>query len=192
MPPKTKFTKEAIVEAAFQIAQEEGFSGITARSVTERLHCSVAPIYVNFKTIDELIAAVVQRVFALSDEILARQKGSHLFENIGKASLAFAREYPVIFRELVVQPNPHMASYEITENAMIEALAEDDSMRGWTFDERRHLFLQMQIFQVGLSVMVANGNLPSWLDAQAVEALLLETGDDLIVAQQAKREGIGL
>lgn len=188
MPPKTKFNKEAIVEAAFEIAKEKGFSGITARNVANRLSCSVAPIYVNFATIDDLIGAVVERVFAVSEELLAKQKGPHLFENIGKASLAFAREYPVFLRELVMQENPYMASYETVENAMVEALAEDESMRGWTLDERNRLFLKMKIFQTGASVMVANGHVPSWLDDQAFEGLLSEVGKDLLLVQQMKRK----
>ena len=188
MPPKTKFNKEAIVDAAFEIAKEKGFSGITARNVSDRLGCSVAPIYVNFATIEDLTAEVVQRVFAISDQLLAKQKGLNLFENIGKASLDFARGYPVLLRELVVQPNPYMDSYETVETAMIEALAEDESMAGWTIDERRHLFLKMRIFQLGLSVMVANGQVPSWLDEKAAEKLLMETGEDLILMQTLKRE----
>lgn len=188
MPPKTKFNKEDIVAAAFEIGKEKGFSGITARSVAERLGSSVAPIYVNFATIDELIAAVIQRVFALSDELMAKQEGQDLFGNIGKASLAFAREYPLFFRELVLQPNPYMASYETVEKAMLEALAEDESMSDWSIDERRRLFLKMRVFQLGLSAMVANGHLPSWIDDQALEALLFEVGEELFFAQKIKRE----
>jgi AcrR family transcriptional regulator len=191
MPPKTKFDTEAIVEAAFAIAKEEGFAGITARSVAKRLRSSVAPIYLNFGTIDDLIKAVVERVFALLDEILKKQKGPDLFENIGKASLVFAREYPVLFRELVMQQNPYMASYETFQDAMVEALAEDENMRGLTYDERKFLLLKMRIFQTGLSVMVANGHLPSWLDDQAAEALLLEMGEDLLRIQQIKQKEMG-
>ena len=189
MPPKTKFDREVIVEAAFTIAKEEGFDGITARSVAKSLHCSVAPIYINFATIDDLIKAVVERVFALSDELLKKQKGPHLFENIGKASLVFAREYPVFFRELVMQQNPYMASYETVQDTMVKALAEDETMRGLTYDERKLLFLKMRIFQTGISVMVASGHLPSWLDDQAVEALLLEMGEDFLLIQQIKQKG---
>ncbi|MHC1754015.1 MAG: TetR/AcrR family transcriptional regulator [Methanosarcina sp.] len=191
MPPKTKFDREAIVEAAFAIAKEEGFAGITARSVAKRLHSSVAPIYINFATIDDLIKAVVERVFALSDELLAKQKGSDLFENIGKASLAFAREYPVFFRELVMQKNPYMVSNEAVQDAIVEALAEDKTMCGLTYDERKRLLLKMRIFQTGISVMAANGQLPSWLDEQAAEALLLEVGEDLLVIQQMKQKDKG-
>jgi len=188
MPPKNKFTREEIIEAAFEVAREEGFSKITARSVASRLNSSVAPIYVNFKTIDELVQAVVQRVFALSEELLVKQKGQNLFENIGKASLAFARDYPVLFRELVLKPNPYMTSYEETEKAMVEALKENEEMKGWNVEERRRLLLKMRIFQLGLSAMVANGHVPSWLDDQESEKLLMETGEQLLMAEQIKRK----
>jgi AcrR family transcriptional regulator len=188
MPPKNKFTREEIVEAAFEIAKEEGLSKITARSVASRLNSSVAPIYVNFKTIEELTQAVVQRVFSLSEELLAKQKGQNLFENIGKASLAFARDYPVLFRELVLKPNPYMASYEETEKTMVEALKDNEEMKGWTAKERRRLLLKMRIFQLGLSAMVANGHMPAWLNDQEAEKLLMETGDQLLLAEQIKRK----
>lgn len=190
MPPPKKVSREDIIEAAFNIAKEEGFSGITARNVSKALGCSVAPIYVNFATIDDLTKAVIRRVFALSDEILAKQKGSHPFETIGKASIAFAREYPVFFRELIMQPNPYMDSYETVEHNLLQLLAGDETMTGWTLEERRDLLLKMRIFQTGLSVMIANGHLPSWLDDQAAEAVLMETGRDLLRIQKIKREEI--
>ncbi len=188
MPPKTKFGKNAVVDAALEVAKEKGFSGITARNVANQLHSSVAPIYVNFSTIEDLVEAVVQRVFAISEELLAKQKGESLFENIGKASLAFAREYPVLFRELSIQPNPYMASYETVENSMIGSLAEDEAMQGWTLEERKRLLLKMRVFQMGLSVMVANGHVPSWMDNQEIDELLMEVGNDVLIAQQIKRK----
>ncbi|KUO53601.1 MAG: TetR family transcriptional regulator [Desulfitibacter sp. BRH_c19] len=188
MPPKTKFDKNAIVDAALEIAKEEGFSGITARSVAKRLNSSVAPIYVNFATVDDLVEAVVHQVFAISEELLAKQKGQSMFENMGKASLAFAREYPILFREFSIQPNPYMASYETIENAMVEALSEDEAMRGWTLEERKRLLLKLRVFQMGLSVMVANGHVPSWLDNQELDELLMEVGDDVLLAHQIKRK----
>lgn len=188
MPPRTKFDKNTIVDAALEVAKERGFSGVTARSVAKRLNCSVAPIYVNFTTVDDLVEAVVQQVFAMSEELLAKQKGKSLYENIGKASLAFAREYPVLFRELTIQPNPYMTSYETIENAMVEALAKDEAMHDWTFKERKRLLLKLRAFQMGLSVMVSNGHVPLWLDNQEFDDLLMEVGEDLILAQQIKRK----
>jgi AcrR family transcriptional regulator len=186
MPPATRFNKDAIVDAAFNLAKEKGLSGISARAVAKALGCSVAPIYECFATMEDFRAAVVQRVFALSDQLLATQSGPHLFENIGKASLAFAREYPALFRELVLEPNPYMVSYDQVEKAMLSALAKDKTLASWSTQDRRRLFLKMRIFQLGLSAMTANGHLPSWIDEQEVEQLLLETGDELMAARENK------
>jgi len=189
VPPKTKFDKKVIIDAALAIAKEEGLSGITARSVAARLQSSVAPIYVNFAAIDDLVDAVVERVFSMSEELLTKHKGKSMFESIGKASLDFAREYPVLFRELSIQPNPYMASYETIENELLEAMAEDEAIKDWSLEERKRLLLKMRVFQMGLSAMVSNGHVPSWLDNQEFDQLLIEVGDDVLLAQQMKRKG---
>ena len=118
MPPTTKYDRDTIVEAAFEIAKEGGFSAISTRAVAKRLGCSVAPIYQNFETVDELIAAVVERVRAMSGELLAAQTGPNPFENMGKASLAFAREHPALFREMALEPNDYVAPHEQIEAVM--------------------------------------------------------------------------
>ncbi|QNO15266.1 TetR/AcrR family transcriptional regulator [Alkalicella caledoniensis] len=188
MGPKTKFNKQDIVEAAFKIAREKGFSAITARNVAKRLESSVAPIYVNFATIEDLTTAVVERVFALSDEFLAREKGADIFENIGRASLNFARQYPVFVQELILKPNPYMASYEKVEDTILEAIKGEETMIGLTRDEQRRLLLKLRIFQTGLTAFVANGHIPSWIDEDEVEELLFEVGDEFLRALKMKGE----
>jgi AcrR family transcriptional regulator len=188
MPPTTKHSRETIIEAAFEIAREGGISAISTRAVAKRLGCSVAPIYQNFATVDELIAAVVERVSAMSGELLAAQTGPNPFENMGKASLAFARDYPALFREMALEPNDYMAPHEQIEDAMLGVMASDPELAGWTDTARRRLFLKMRVFQLGLSAMVANGHLPSWMDEKAAEQLLLETGEEIAAAMQANRK----
>ena len=191
MPPKTIFNKDNIIKAAFEIAKESGFSAITARSVAKRLGSSVAPIYLNFETIENLMEAVVQHVFAVSNAIMAKQEGTDIFENIGKASIEFAREYPVLFRELIMQPNQYMTTYETVEKELIEAMAEDEAMRGWTMNDKKRLLFKMRVFQIGLSAMVANDHVPSWLNEKNVDELLMEMGEELLLIQKIKRGEIG-
>lgn len=187
MAPKTKYTKDEIVDAAFEIATTDGFDGITARSVAARLGCSVAPIYVNFSTIEELVSAVTERITALSTQLTEQQTGRDLFEKIGKASLAFARKYPVLFREIALKPNPHIASFEPIHEQMVDAFAEDETMRELTREERKRLFLKMQVFQTGLSVMIANNLAPVSLGEKEAEELLIETGEELLEASLRSR-----
>lgn len=189
MAPKTKFDRDLIIETALDIAKEKGLTGITARNVAKKLESSVAPIYVNFKTIEELIDAVVERVFKISEELLIRQDGKTMFEKIGKASLEFAREYPILFRELSIEPNPYMDSYESMEKIMLEAMAKDEKIKDWRDKERRILLLKMRIFQMGLSAMIANGHIPIWIDNKELDELLMEVGEELLIACELKREG---
>lgn len=187
MSPKTLFDKESIVEAALEIAKKSGVSSITTRNVAKRLGSSVAPIYVNFETAEDLIEAVIQRIMAISNELLEKQTGKSAFEKIGKASLAFAREYPVLFREFTMQPNDYMTSYDATEKLLLEAMSEDEAMANWTVMNRRELLFKMRAFQIGLSVMIANDQLPSWLNEKSTDDLLMETGEELLAASNLKR-----
>lgn len=45
MPPKAKFTKEQIVNAALDIIRENGTSELTARALGKRLGSSACPIF---------------------------------------------------------------------------------------------------------------------------------------------------
>jgi AcrR family transcriptional regulator len=188
MPPTTRYDRDTIVEAAFEIAKESGLSAISTRAVAGRLGCSVAPIYQNFAAVDELLAAVVERVMAMSGELLAAQTGPNPFENMGKASLAFARDYPALFREMALEPNDYITPHEQIEDVMAGVMASDPDLAGWTDAARRRLFLKMRVFQLGLSAMVANGHLPSWMDEKAAEEFLLETGAEIAAGMQAGRK----
>ncbi len=54
MPPKQKIAREMIRDAAFQIAREEGWENISARSIAAHLHCSTQPVLYSYKSIEEI------------------------------------------------------------------------------------------------------------------------------------------
>ena len=188
MTPRIQFEKNEIIEAALEIAKNEGFGGITARKVAKELGCSVAPIYVNFENIEDLIDAVVQRVYSLSGQFIHEAEGKDYFEKVGRASLSFARDYPVLLRELIFKPNPYKLKYDETEQVILEGMRLDPLMKDLKENDRRMLLLKMQIFQVGLSVMIANDNMPSWLHSEEYENLLIETGEELMCTVINKKE----
>lgn len=183
MPPKTRFERSDIVEAAFAIAKDEGLEAIKARRVAEMLGSSVAPIYDNFATIDELVRAVVEHVMAISHSLLAEQNSERVFENIGRASLAFAREYPMLARDLALKPNPWIATNEQQDKRLVDMLAEDPELADWSRGERRRLLLQMRAFQMGLMLMTAHNQIPSWAEDIDLEQLLMQTADSIVRAR---------
>ena len=54
MPPKPKFTKRQLVEAAYSIIKKEGAERLTARAVAARLDTTPTPIFTYFEGMDEL------------------------------------------------------------------------------------------------------------------------------------------
>ena len=61
MPPKTKFTKEEIVDAAYEILRVEGEEALTAREVGKRLGTSSSPIFTVFSSMGELKDAALKK-----------------------------------------------------------------------------------------------------------------------------------
>ena len=82
MPAKAKVTREMIVDAAFAVARETGAETISARTVSERLHCSTQPVMYHFATIEELKRTVYAKADQYHSDYLMRikkpQKGAAL------------------------------------------------------------------------------------------------------------------
>lgn len=181
MGPKNKFSKGQIIDAAFEIAKTEGIDNITIRKIAEKMGSSVAPIYVNFKNVDELIEALIARIISISQQLFNEENTGNPFYDMGRASLRFAKEYSVLYRDLVMKKNNYMKGYdEKMIPALIEEMKKDPELEGFTVDELKTILLKMRIFQLGLSVMVANGLLPKEYEKQDLMEILSSTAEDVI------------
>lgn len=189
MAPKKKFSKQDIIDTAFEIAKEEGFDAITIRKVAERLGSSIAPIYVNFNNVDELIQAVVHKTFDVTKEILSEQNTGQPFRDIGIASLRFAKEYNVLFRDLVMNHSTYMKYERNDIHSLIAQMKTDPHLEELPENELKEILLKMQIFQTGLSVMVANGLLPENFNEENVIQMMDSVAEDIILSAHQRIRG---
>ncbi|HHU18609.1 MAG TPA: TetR/AcrR family transcriptional regulator [Clostridiales bacterium] len=188
MGPKTKFTREQIIDAAFDIANSEGIDSITMRKIAEKMGSSVAPIYVNFKNVDELNEALIEKIISISRQLLLEENTGNPFRDIGMASLRFAMEYSVIFRDMVIKSGKYMQGYdEKIMPTLIEEMQKDPELRGFTIDELKTILLKIRIFQFGLSMMAANGLLPKDYSKQDMMDILSSTADDVIMSAKIRK-----
>jgi len=188
MGPKVKFTREQIIDAAFEIAQSEGMDSITMRKIAEKMGSSVAPIYVNFKNVDELNEALMERIISISHKLLMEENTGNPFHDMGIASLRFAMEYSVIFRDLVLKSGKYMRGYdEKMMPALIEEMQKDPELKGFTVDELKTILLKMRIFQLGLSMMAANSLLPKEYSKEDMIDILSSTADDVIMSAKFRK-----
>ncbi len=189
MPPKKKFSKQQIVDAAFDIARIEGIDNITIRKVAEKLGSSIAPIYVNFKDVDELTEEVVNKIFVVSQQLLQEENSGNPFRDIGVASIRFAKHYSVLFKDLVMNQNKFIKKLEQGSiSDIIELMKQDADLKSFTNEELQEILLKMKIFQTGLSIMVANELLPDKFNEEKMIEILESTANDVIAAARLNKK----
>ncbi len=101
MPPKAKFTKEEITEAALNIVQTNGFEALTSRELGTRLGSSARPIFTVFKNMDEVQQAVIQSAKTVYKEYVNKGlKEDHPFKGVGTQYILFSVHEPKLFQLL--------------------------------------------------------------------------------------------
>jgi AcrR family transcriptional regulator len=184
MAPKTQFTREQIIEAAFRVACRDGMDGITVRKIAAELGSSVAPVYVNFGDLEEVRDAVVEKIVEISGEILEETDAGRPFRDIGRASIRFARRYPVIARDLTLRPNRYLEAYrKRIDVPLAQRMGDDPGLAGLSPDQRRELLFRMQVFQTGLTVMTSTGQLPEDITETELIGIMERAAEDFIAAE---------
>lgn len=188
MAPRKKFSKEDIIQAAFDIAKENGIDAITIRKVADQLGSSIAPIYVNFEDVEELIQEVINHTFEISKKLILEQNSGHPFRDVGIASIKFAKQYSVLYRDLIMKNNPHMQHDEEKLQFIIEQMKKDPILDGLSDHDLKNIILKMEIFQTGLAVRVANGLLPDYFTEEKMIEMLDDIAEDIIIAAHSRHK----
>lgn len=115
MPPKPKFSKQEIVEAAFQIVRKKGAEALTARELGERLSTSSRPIFTAFENMTELRSAVLERCREMYAEFMVDEKKSGKYpeyKSMGMAYIRLAKEEKNVFKLLYMRDTTNEHSSE--------------------------------------------------------------------------------
>ena len=106
MPPKAKYTREEIVEAAFQLLREKGADALTARELADRLLTSPRPIFTAFGGMDELKSEVISKCCELYLSYCDAEKSSGKYPEykaLGMAYIRLAKEEKNVFKLLFMR-----------------------------------------------------------------------------------------
>ena len=152
MPAKAKVTKEMIVDAAFAIAREAGVERISARTVSERLHCSTQPVMYHFATMEALKKTVYAKADLYHSEYLMNMKkppkGAAL--GIGMNYIRFAIEEPHLFRFLF------QSDYFNGKTPVLSAMQRS---LGIGMEQTKTVFITVFLFAHGYASIIANNEL---------------------------------
>lgn len=165
MPPRFKFTRDEITNAALNVTRKNGISGLTARALAAELGCSVKPIFGLFKNMEE----VGQEVFIASDllyqnylrEDMAKGKYSP-YKASGMAYIRFAKEERELFKLLFMRDRSREKIEENKEEIrpLMQLIQQN---LGISEDEAYLFHLEMWLYVHGIATMIATSYL-DWDD----------------------------
>ena len=175
MPPKVKFTKEEIVNAALDVARVKGVGAVTTRDIGAALGVSTRPIFTYFNSMDEVRAEMRRSAEALYRKYIAEGLTSEVpFLGVGMKYIAFAREEPALYRLLFLSPDENGQSGAMAALKTAQTLTRESIQRVYRMDEATadHYFRDMWLVVHSLATLIVSGAQP-YTDAE-ISATLTE------------------
>lgn len=162
MPPKPKFTREEIVDAAMKIAAERGMKALTSRELGAALGSSARPIFTVFKNMDEVKTEVRRAALRCFEDYAKKAEGyTPAFKQVGLQMILFAKEQPELYRLLFMSENFGAEGFDdiygnlgATADDCIGYIRRD---YGLNAEEAMTLFRDTWIFTYGVGSLIASG-----------------------------------
>lgn len=156
--PRQRITKEMVVDAAFEIARREGIEKATVKAISEKLGCSVQPIYSYCQNMDGLRQSVAEKATAFIQKSVGKSiDPADLFRSTGHAYVQIAREEPQIFKLFLFHERKNISSLEDlyrteTNPKVAEKIASDLHI---SVPLAKQLHLNMLIYTIGIGTIFA-------------------------------------
>ncbi len=160
MPPKQKFTKEEVVNAALEITRRDGITALTARRLGAELDSSSRPVFTVFQNMNEVQNETVQAARALYNQYVSKGLAKpNSFKGVGMAYIQFAKDEPKLFHLLFMTENgvvPELTDVlsMIDENSskILEAVQKE---YGLDDSKARKVYQYLWIFTHGVATLCA-------------------------------------
>ena len=161
MPPKCKFTKQEVVQAALDMTRESGISSVTARALGERLGSSSRPIFSLFQSMQEVQQEVIQAAHGLYQDYLKRDMvaGEYpVYKASGMAYIRFAKDERELFKLLFMRDR---SAEQIKDDPnelkpLIEIIMKNTGLS----EQNAYMFhLEMWVYVHGIATMIATSYL---------------------------------
>lgn len=162
MPPKFKFKREEIVEAAVNLTRRGGVDAVTARGIAGELGVSTQPIFTCFKNMEEAKEEV--RIYAekLCHNYLEKGvEASIPFFGFGMAYIRFAKEESELYKILFINPDKKGESMLDTLSG-IRSIVINSIEKTYRFNEKesKRLFRDLWLAAHSIATLCVGGICP--------------------------------
>lgn len=190
-PPKTKFTKEKIYEAAFVILKEKGWAQVSARNIAKALEASTMPIYSTVESMEEVEKELKVRTLRMMHEYQLGQYTDNPFLNSALGYIFFARDLPHLFRFLYFERPEPVSGQELKDlkKRLPKELRElaVDYFRQKTPLDINSVALYNWVFTHGLAVLLYSGVLTN-ISNKEIVSVLEKAGNAFFALENIKKK----
>lgn len=188
MPPKTVFTKEQIIDSAFEIFKAEGIDSISVRKLAEKLGSSTAPIYTSFKNIQEIKKLLLEKSLKNLLTYTEKEYTEDIFLNMGVGMLEFARDYKIVYRTLFINTNEYQYILKEFNDKNLQQMKKNKNLGIFDDSELRGILDKMYIFTHGLASFLC----ADMLEDDSIEHFIwtLNEVGAAVIAAAAYRKGV--
>jgi len=157
MPPKTRYTPNAVLDAALEVVRSDGLRSVSARSVAKVLGASTQPVSKAFASMPLLIEAVVERLLGMLVDQVEAAEGP---DPVRAAAFAFARftaDQPTFYEALFLLPHAHPPDWVRVRRSFAEGLDRSERFGGLSARQRDALAWRASVVTHGICIEIWSG-----------------------------------
>ncbi len=190
MPPKFKFTKEEILQTAFNLVRKNGWNTLSTRTIATELGSSARPIYSFFKSMEDLEEDLIKLSVDLLYTHMQRNITNDPWIDHGIGYVMFAQEEKHLFRGCNYEKNitRFRAHGDIVWNKCTASLSDYPPFNGLTREQIQQVQLTRWLMTHGLSYQVSSHPPDVWDKDQIV--LVVQNGSIAVLDGLKKQFGL--
>ncbi len=158
MPPKVKFNKESIINAAYEVVRKEGWEGLSARSIAKELKSSTGPIYSQLKSMKTLEEEVLRKAWSLFEKYTTTSITGDKWIDQGIGHLYFAKAEGFLYKAMFDGKHhkvPNKIGQAVWDN-LANALSDYPLFNGLSEGMKFEIRSARWIFNHGLGSLITN------------------------------------
>ena len=180
----TVYSREHIIDTAYDLVRESGWSGLSTRALAKRIGCSTMPIYSQVRSVAALEGELLKRAHEALQSYQMRSFTDNPLLNLAIGYVVFARDERQLFRFLFLDKADQVGSGQFTgmraafEKNTVKAEQHSDVLNALDHipvGSQESLIQHTWIYTHGLAMMVNAGMLGDCSDS-VIQAYLNHAG----------------
>ena len=161
MPPRTRFSRERILDAAIVLTRSQGIARVSARALAAELGCSTAPIFTRFASMDALLEALLDRIIERFVTVTDSVPDPDPLFAAGLGMVRFAADEPRLYEALFLTHHRYHFKWGPIRRTLAQRMASHPRYASLDEAARFGLIGRASVVVHGLGVEVWSGRLPS-------------------------------